>query len=108
MLGIAPVTPGYDTFRIRPWLQEEMKRVRGSIFTVHGTVRAECEKLEKGVRMAVQIPVGAKADVWIPCPGEGTFACREEGSGQRAEAVREGDHLKISEVPSGSYVWIVE
>ena len=108
MLGIAPVTPGYDTFRIRPWLQEEMKRVRGSIFTVHGTVRAECEKLEKGVRMAVQIPVGAKADVWIPCPGEGTFACREEGSGQRAEAVREGDHLKISAVPSGSYVWIVE
>lgn len=105
MLGIAPITPGYDTLRIRPWLQKEMNRVKGSVFTVHGFVRLECVRTEEHVRLQAEIPVGAVADVWIPCrEGERCFLL--DGKERReAEGKREKDYLKLSDVPSGSYVW---
>ena len=108
LLGIAPETPGYETLRIRPWLQEEMTRVRGSIFTVRGFVRADCRRMEGEIRLQVQIPVGARADVWMPCP-EGKRCFLEDGEEKREiPGNREGGYLKIPDMPSGTYVWTAE
>ena len=32
VLGITPVEPGYGRVRIRPWLNEEISRVKGAVF----------------------------------------------------------------------------
>lgn len=108
MLGIAPVTPGYDVLRIRPWLQEGMTRVKGSIFTVHGFVRLSCTRTENELQMQAEVPVGTRADVWVPCP-EGWNCFSLEGEEKReAGGVRDGGYLRISGVPSGSYMWVAE
>ena len=108
MLGIAPVAPGYDVLRIRPWLQEGMTRVRGSIFTVHGFVRLSCTRTENELQMQAEVPVGTRADVWVPCPEEWNCFSLEGEEKREAGGVRDGGYLKISGVPSGSYMWVAE
>lgn len=108
MLGIAPLTPGYDTLRIQPWLEEGMNLVKGSVFTVHGFVRLECEKTEKGVRMQTEIPVGAAADVWIPCPQEKKCYLLEGETKREVAGSHEEGYFRISGVFSGKYDWMTE
>ncbi len=108
VLGIKPQAPGYERVCIRPWLGGGIHHVKGSVFTVRGLVKVECDRRENSISMCAQIPVGALAEVWIPC-GEGQ-ACYEVRGSEREEieGQREEGYLKLSDVPSGGYCWEVK
>ena len=105
VMGITPLSPGYKRLQIRPYLQREIGRVKGSIFTVRGKVRMECVRGEKELTMKAEIPAGAEADIYLPLNGAEAYKLEGEFvSG--AERTKDG-YLKISGVPAGRYEWRV-
>ncbi len=108
VLGIMPLTPGYEQVRIKPWPAGELHYIKGSVFTVRGMVRVECDRSENGISMRVHIPVGALAQVWIPCE-EGQTCFEVNGDEKKeAEGQWEKGYLKLQDVPSGRYCWRTE
>lgn len=105
VLGITPVEPEYGRVRIRPWLNEEISRVKGSVFTVRGKVKVECSRRDGQILMVTVIPVGAKAEVFVPFEeGKRCFLDGEEFH----DFVKTGDgYIRIDGVPSGRYEWSV-
>lgn len=105
VMGITPLSPGYGRLQIRPYLQKETGRVKGSIFTVRGKVQMECVRGEKELTVKAEIPVGAEADIYLPWNGPGDYRIEGEFvSG--AERTQDG-YLKIAGVPAGRYEWRV-
>ena len=105
VMGITPLSPGYKRLQIRPYLQREIGRVKGSIFTVRGKVRMECVRGEKELTMKAEIPAGAEADIYLPW--NGTEAYQLEGEFVSGAERTKGGYLKISGVPAGRYEWRV-
>ncbi|MDO4292129.1 MAG: family 78 glycoside hydrolase catalytic domain [Eubacteriales bacterium] len=108
VMGIVSLAPGYEKLRISPWLNEEIKRVRGSVFTVRGTVAVDCSREPEKLRMCANIPVGATAEVHIPCgPDKRCYEIvgdeRREVNGRRSRTA-----LILNQVTSGSYCWETE
>lgn len=108
VLGVMPLAPGYERVRIRPWLAGEFHHIKGSVFTVRGMVKAECDRRKNNISMHIHIPVGALAEVWIPCE-EGQNCFEVNGSEKKeTEGQREEGYLKLQDVPSGAYYWEIE
>ena len=106
VMGIAPLSPGYRRLRIRPYLQNEIRQVRGSLFTVRGKVSVECVRTENRLIMRTDIPVGAQADLYLPWEGEGV--CYLDGEPfPKARRMQDG-YFEIEGVPAGRYEWMVK
>lgn len=59
LVGIAPATPGYRTFRVEPCLIASVGRASGAIETVAGRISVSWERTGEGWRLAVKVPPGA-------------------------------------------------
>jgi len=105
VMGIAPLAPGYRRLQIRPYLQKEISRVNGSVFTVRGNVRMECIRSGESLTMRAEIPVGAEADIYLPWRGRGD--CYLDGELFTGAQRTQDGYLKIAGVPSGCYEWMV-
>jgi alpha-L-rhamnosidase len=106
VLGIKPLEPGYSKLEIKPYIQENIKTVKGSVFTVRGKVEMSCCEQEEGIELKAVIPVGSRADIYIPCRS-GEVLGLEGDFCENREALKEG-YIRISNIPSGSYSWKVK
>ena len=105
VMGITPLAPGYSRLQIRPYLQEEIHEVKGSIFTVRGRVGMECVRSKDTLVLKAEIPTGAKADIYLPWSGAGE-CCLDKKPFSQAISMPDG-YLKIADVPAGCYEWTV-
>lgn len=62
ILGIIPTAPAYGVFAVFPQIGE-LKKVSGSIKTLRGTIKESVEADKKRIRLKIEIPANAIADV---------------------------------------------
>ncbi len=106
VMGIQPLEPGYRRMKIKPCLQEDIKNVAGSVFTVRGMVEVAYGEQQNGFEMKAVIPIGSKADIYFPCRAEEVVSF--EGEYGKTWEAAEGEYIKIRNIPSGSYCWKVK
>lgn len=103
VLGIKPLEPGYRKIEIKPYIQENIQTIKGSVFTVRGKVKMSCRIQKEEIELEAVIPVGSRADIYIPCRPWEVFDLEGEFC-ETGETLKEG-FIRISNVPSGSYRW---
>jgi alpha-L-rhamnosidase len=66
--GLRPGDAGYRTFSVRPDARTGVNWARTSIRTVRGEAAVSWSRLNAKLRMAVRVPVGSTAEVYVPAP----------------------------------------
>jgi alpha-L-rhamnosidase len=64
--GLSLLDPGWAKIRIKPPLFPDLKFASAELQTIHGIVRVSWRKSESVFHMHVYIPVGAKAEIYVP------------------------------------------
>ncbi|WP_146150188.1 family 78 glycoside hydrolase catalytic domain [Actinomadura rubrobrunea] len=106
LAGIRPAAPGFDRILIAPRVLGDLTFAEGSTATPHGDVAVRWRRTGGGLRLEVDVPVGATAEIRIPAASAG--AVTESGSAlTAARGVRVlgagGDGTVRVEVGSGAY-----
>ena len=118
LAGIKSLAPGWKTFRIKPFISQDMTYARATLKTVKGLIYSAWEKTNSQLKLHTSIPVGCESEVWIPFKNskdiiyEGDKAILKEGVSTNA---KKGITLKILEedyavfnIGSGTYQFIVK
>ncbi len=66
LAGIKAVEPGWKKIVIKPFIPPTMDYATASIKTVQGLISSSWEKSESDIKFRIVIPVGVKAEAWIP------------------------------------------
>ncbi|MFD2331973.1 family 78 glycoside hydrolase catalytic domain [Cohnella sp. GCM10020058] len=78
--GIEPLSPGYESIRIRPSVPSRLHWVRTRLKTVKGEIVSNWAKEGDALRLEVEIPEGATAVVVMPSMTGGAAAVADERS----------------------------
>lgn len=117
LTGIKPKEPGWKVVQIKPFLPSDMQYASSTINTIKGTISVSWENVDKLLNMKVNIPVGVKANVWIPMNKSGCEI--KEGNrlifknGKFNSSITDIEYLKKTEnyiiltIGSGFYEFIV-
>ena len=71
--GLAPTSPGYGTFDIRPRPGGGLSRVAQRLDTRHGPIEIEWRQTTAAFELDVTVPAGTEASIELP-NGESTVA----------------------------------
>lgn len=66
LAGIKPLTPGYQTVRIAPFMPEGVDCASAKIQTPFGAVKSAWKRQGEQCQVDMEIPVGIKAEVILP------------------------------------------
>jgi alpha-L-rhamnosidase len=66
LLGIKAIEVGWKALRIKPFIPDDMQYATGSINTIKGKISVSWEKADKNLKLSITIPVGVRAETWIP------------------------------------------
>jgi len=70
LAGIKSLTPGWETFRIKPFISEDMNYAQASLNTIKGLIYSAWEKNDLNIKLTIIVPVGCDAEVWVPIKEE--------------------------------------
>jgi len=70
LAGIKSLTPGWKTFRIKPFISEDMNYAQAKLNSIKGLIYSAWEKKDLNFKLTVIIPVGCDAEVWVPIKDE--------------------------------------
>lgn len=110
MGGIAPATPGFETIRIRPSMQDRVGTVTASYDSIRGPIKTTWTVSDEGPSLRVTIPANTVAEVYIPAE-DADAVWEGEGpadEGRHIRHVREEGGDQVFLVGSGSYVFDAE
>lgn len=80
LLGIAATEAGYDTVSIKPQIPGDLTYAKGSVETVHGSVKVDWVLDDTGnLTLKVNVPANTVADVYVPIRGEAQNVTITEG-----------------------------
>jgi len=102
LLGVEPLTPGWDTFSIRPQIGK-LKFISMVIPTIKGSININCGQDDELFNMAVQIPANTTANVQLPLRKNAKYQLFIDN--KPANALRKGNLLFIGKVGSGSHTY---
>jgi alpha-L-rhamnosidase len=69
LTGIRCETPGWQHIKIKPFIPNDMDYAHSSIKSYKGTISCSWEKLCDSLKISTNIPIGVKAEIWIPLLG---------------------------------------
>lgn len=69
LMGIEPVTPGFDIFRVRPAINS-LEEASAKLPTIKGEINASFKNDPNGFRLTASIPGNTKAQIYLPVKGE--------------------------------------
>ena len=100
LMGIEPLTPGWDTFSIRPQIGSlEMASI--DVPTIKGTISVSCQQDASSYTMAFTVPVNTSEEVALPLPQRGQPEVKLNGQPIKVK-VKEG-WLKLQPMASGTH-----
>jgi hypothetical protein len=119
VLGVTPLSPGWDQFEIKPNLYD-LKWAEGVIPSAAGAISSKVGRLmagdeDNGIRMEVVVPANTSAKVHVPRYDSDDFAVYVNSEKLWTDGQSVGDNMAASidtvsseaiivDVPSGSYV----
>ncbi|MEU6034778.1 family 78 glycoside hydrolase catalytic domain [Actinomadura sp. NPDC047616] len=108
LAGIRPAAPGFDRIQVAPQVLGDLTFAEGSTATPHGKVAVRWRREDGRLRLDVDVPVGATAEIRIPAAS--AAAVTEGGSAlTAARGVRVlgagGDGTVRVETGSGTYTF---
>ena len=80
--GIAPIEPGYRRFEVRPLVTHDLEFASARHRSPYGEITVDWRRDVDVVHLAVEVPLGTTASVWVPGAGA-------------AEAVGPGSHTWV-------------
>jgi alpha-L-rhamnosidase len=95
LAGIKSLTPGWKTFRIKPFISEDMNYTQAKLNTIKGLIYSAWEKKDLNLKLTVIVPVGCDAEVWVPIIDKNP-TIKEGDTVIWDNEVRELDHLGIT------------
>lgn len=98
ILGIKPLTPGFETFSIRPFLSKRITRVKGDVPTPRGIISFSIDS-ESG-EIALCIPEGTIANLAIPKSGK---QITDIELGDINADRQDDDYIYFQHIPAGNY-----
>jgi alpha-L-rhamnosidase len=113
LAGFSCLEPGWRALAIRPYLAAGLEFVAAKVRTVRGHVGSCWEMTSDGLVLSAEIPVGARADIFVPVGDSssevkesGRSVARERRAERRVPAIEfvgaEGDWLRFR-TGSGAY-----
>lgn len=100
LMGIEPLTPGWNTFSIRPQIGSlEMASI--DVPTIKGTISVSCQQDASSYTIAFTVPVNTSAEVALPLPKRGQPEVKLNGQPIKVK-VKEG-WLKLQPMASGTH-----
>ena len=69
LTGIRCETPGWHHIKIKPFIPNDMDYAHSSIKSYKGNISCSWEKLGESLKMSISIPIGVKAEIWLPLLG---------------------------------------
>nr|WP_308800989.1 alpha-L-rhamnosidase C-terminal domain-containing protein [Streptomyces polyasparticus] len=100
MAGLRPGDAGYWTFTVRPDARDGVDWARTELDTVRGRAAVAWSRIDKEIRMAVRVPVGATAEVHVPA------AARDEAEApEGAVYVRTEPGYVVFRAPHGKWAF---
>ncbi len=93
--GIAPTSPGYETFQIKPQ-PGFLKHIKAVVPSIKGNIKVEL-KNDKEYRLDIEVPKESKAIVYIPSRYQEIIV-----NGEKVIHIKDQDY-KVFEVSSGIY-----
>ena len=77
VLGVRPLSPGFRTAVIQPYIPPDETRVKGSVCTPYGSITVDCKAANSRLLIEIRIPPGVEAVILKPYGGRGN-ACTSE------------------------------
>ncbi len=81
--GISPAAPGFRQITIKPAVVGDLVSAQAAYESVRGRIRCAWRREDRRLKMDVQVPVGAEADVYVPAK---SMQVVTEGGSQAAQA----------------------
>jgi hypothetical protein len=101
LMGVEPLTPGFDKVRIKPQLAS-LTRARALIPTVKGGISLEIETGNGEYRMQLTIPANMESDVYLPLLSE-KYEVKSNGAVLKTTKLKASPFIYLGTLPSGTY-----
>lgn len=105
LMGVEPLTPGWDTFKVRPQIGQ-LKSVSTVIPTIKGNVSMSCEQDDGQFNMTIQIPANTTASVQLPLRNSAKYQFLIDN--KPAKGLKKGNLLIIDQVGSGEHLFKID
>ncbi|MBY9014494.1 MAG: family 78 glycoside hydrolase catalytic domain [Candidatus Lokiarchaeota archaeon] len=104
LTGIRCESPGWETIMIKPYIPDDMDYARSTIKTCKGILSCSWEKLSSSLKVSINIPVGMKAESWIPIK-KSSKQVKEDGKIVWKESEILSEHIILSTQKENSLVF---
>ncbi len=104
LMGIEPVTPGFETFQIKPQLGS-LKQASLKTSTIKGTISVSFSKDKNDTTMELEIPGGTRANIYMPVDNTRTSLTINGKSGNLK--ANDGYYL-LSDAKPGNYIFVLK
>ncbi|WP_019987521.1 alpha-L-rhamnosidase C-terminal domain-containing protein [Rudanella lutea] len=104
LMGVEPLTPGFDTFQIKPQLGR-LTSAAATIPTIKGPVTVSIKKSADAQTMEVSVPGGSTATVYVPTTSAQSQLTVD---GKRTVMGAQGGYFRVDKVPSGKHTFVLK
>ncbi|MDR0395038.1 MAG: alpha-L-rhamnosidase [Tannerella sp.] len=105
LVGIEPLTPGFETFRVKPAVTS-LDEASATLPTIRGEIKAGFVKERKGFRLTVSVPGNTKARIYLPVSGEISEVFADGVLQKRYR--KENQYVIIDPVTSGEHLFEIK
>ena len=101
LMGVEPLTPGFDIVRIKPQLASLM-HAKALVPTIKGTVSIEVNNNNGEYRLQITIPANMEGDVYLPLLSN-KYEVKNNGTVLKTTRVKDAPFIALGNIPSGTY-----
>jgi hypothetical protein len=103
LMGVEPLSPGFETFQIKPQLGS-LKQVTLKTPCIKGTISVSFNKGKNATEMEVIIPGGTRADIYVPADTTRTLLTI---NGQSSNIKAKDGYYLLADTKPGTYTFVM-
>ena len=106
LMGVEPLSPGFDKVRIKPQLAS-LAWAKAVVPTIKGKITLDIENKKGEYRMMLTIPANMESDVYLPLFSK-KYEATVNGVAQKTSIVKDAPFISLGTLPSGTYVILLK
>ena len=105
LMGIEPLTPGFDIVRIKPQLAS-LTHAKAVVPTIKGKVSIEVDNKKGEYRLQITIPANMEGDVYLPLLSN-KYEVKNNGTVLKTTRIKDVPFITLGIIPSGTHTIIM-